>query len=224
MSKHKKYRYCKLFRRIGAGILSAVVFTGSVMTDYAGLLGNSTTCAAGEEASASGERSGAVEIPAGLEYKIEFKSNAQWKVTFSGSGEIPANILNADEFIAYKNNIDEIDIETGITAIADNAFEGLKSLHIVDFADDSDVTNIGVSAFQDCTYLEFVDLENCEKLQTISDSAFQNTGLVEVTMPANLTAIGNSSFHQCSSLTDVHFEENCQVGSFGDKALTAMRL
>ncbi len=217
MSIHKKQSSRKLFMRIKAGILSAVVFAGSVMSNYAGLIDDPAMYAAGEGSSVSGESS-AVVIPEGLNYEIELKSNAQWKVTFSGSAAIPANILDADVFSAYRDNIDEVEIGEGISKIPENAFKGLKSLHIVDFGKNSAVTEIGASAFAGCTYLEIVDLENCTDLQTISDAAFQNTGLVEVTIPANLTTIGNSAFNQCGSLTDVHFEKDCKVSSFGDKA------
>ena len=78
MSIHEKQKSCKLFRRITAGILSAVMFTGSVMANYAGLIENSTMFAAGEEPAVISENSRPFsEIAPKLDYEITLKPNGQ---------------------------------------------------------------------------------------------------------------------------------------------------
>lgn len=160
----------------------------------------------------------------GLEYTVELKSNGLWRVIFSGSTSIPAYITDSEEFKDYKDNIDEIVIGSDITGIEAHAFEGLPGLGTVIFEENTNLIKIGDAAFKNCTYLNSINLENCKALERIGDSAtgnesaegaFENTGLKQITIPANLRSIGDNSFRRCQSLVNVHIEEDCQVEYFG---------
>ena len=179
--------------------------------------------------SAVSAKASTVSLPAGLEYSMALKENAQWKVTFSGSVDIPANIADAEEFAAYKDNIDEIIIKSDITGISAHAFEGMRGLKTVEFEENKNITEIGEAAFKDCTFLSSINLEKCTRLETIGNpdrssvsrkgtGAFENTALTAITLPASLKTIGNDSFYECYSLVSVNFEEDCQVSYFGVEA------
>lgn len=78
MSVRENQRSRKILRQIKAGILSAIMFTGSVMANYAGLIENSTMFAAGEEPAVVGESSKTLaQIANGWDYEIELKPNGQ---------------------------------------------------------------------------------------------------------------------------------------------------
>ena len=231
MSIHEKQKSCKLFKRIKAGIISAVMFTGSVMTNYAGLIENSTMFAAGEETagiSESSETFSLAEKYPELDFDITLKSNGQWKVTFKQKTgtyitEIPANVMNASEFDDYRDNIDEVMISDIFTKIAAHAFESVKSLNII--SGGVNVKEIGEAAFKDCTYLTQCWIVGLSpdgvlhsSLQTIGKEAFSNSGLTEVSLPSGLTTIGERAFYECQSLKKVDFQENCQVNNFGLEA------
>jgi hypothetical protein len=64
-----------------------------------------------------------------------------------------------------------------------------------------------------------VSFESGSQLTMIGDGAFINSGLSgSITLPASLTSIGSSAFHQCSSLTSVSFESGSQLTTIGDYA------
>lgn len=162
----------------------------------------------------------------GLDCDISLKENGLWKVTFSGSANIPANIIDSEEFAEYRNNIDEVVISQGITGIDAFAFYGLTALRTVTFQENNSVREIGAGAFKNCTALSSVQLENCKGLETIGsssndadiDGAFESTALREITIPESLKVIGTKTFNACYSLLNVHFEDNCQVNFFGAEA------
>ena len=224
MSTHKRKKSYKSLRKIVSGIISAVILASIVMGSFVVNGVNPVSPIAGESDT---EPFYASQID-GLSFKVELKANAQWRVTFSGRVNIPANITDAEEFKEFKDNIDEIVIESDITGIEAHAFESMVGLDTVIFKENSSVTKIGDAAFKDCTYLSNVNLENCTALTAIgstssigsteaqhTEGAFENTALKELTIPANLLSIGDRAFYKCTDLEKVSIEENCRINYIG---------
>ena len=230
MYKHSALKSYKRFQKLTAGILSAVILTGSILTNYVGLTEKPLLSAVGEKNTTSDqtETFSVKEIAPDLKYTVIFKSNAQWCITFSGNAEIPANILSAEEFNVYRDNIDEVVIGSDIIGIAAHAFEGAEGLHIVNFEENHILEKIGQSAFKDCAYLSTINLENCKSLKTLGEAelggrdseygVFTNSGLTSITIPSSVETIGKDTFCRCSKLSTVEFEEDSQVTLIGAKA------
>ena len=136
-----------------------------------------------------------------------------------GMTKIPSNICYG------ANTVEKITIPSTVTSIGSNAFNGCSSLKGVSLPDglakieDSafsrcnsltsitvpkSVTSIGGEAFTNCTSLKSAVLEaNGKKLfeTTIGYSAFNGcTSLTSVTIPGNVTSIGDYAFSNCNSL------------------------
>ena len=218
MGTHEVKKSYNLFRRMTAGVMSAIIFSSSVMANFMRFEVNNLLTANGAEYVA--DKTISASQFKDLEYEIELKENGQWKVTFSGSTNIPANITDADEFKAYKDNIDEIIIKSDITGIAAHAFEGMAGLNTVYFERNTNIKEIGEAAFKNCTYLASINLENCKNLETLGskesrDGVFENSALTTIKIPASLQTIGNDSFFKCNNLVTVNFEENDKLNYFG---------
>ncbi|MBR5982765.1 MAG: leucine-rich repeat domain-containing protein, partial [Bacteroidales bacterium] len=137
---------------------------------------------------------------------------------------------------AFKScsGVSEVTIPDAVTSIGERAFSGCTGLNEITIPDS--VTSIGDYAFYGCTGLTTVNFnaENCttmgdsfypvfkgcstlstlnigENVKNIPDYAFYNcSGLTEITIPNNVTSIGNKVFYGCSTLATVNFNaENC---------------
>jgi hypothetical protein len=87
---------------------------------------------------------------------------------------------------------------------------GCTSLTTVNLNDN--VTKLGNTPtyqFSGCSALETIKLPS--SLEEICASTFINTGLKEITIPANVKNIGRHAFYNCSQLESVVFEENSQL-------------
>ena len=136
-----------------------------------------------------------------------------------GMTKIPSNICYG------ANTVEKITIPSTVTSIGSNAFNGCSSLKgltlpagltkLEDYAFSNcnsltsitvpkSVTSIGTYAFADCTSLKNAVIEaNGKKLfeTMIGDSAFSGcTNLISVTIPGNVTSIGNNAFNNCNSI------------------------
>jgi len=128
---------------------------------------------------------------------------ANWDT--SGDGELSfaeaAEVTTLGEVFRNKTNItsfDELQYFTGLTSIADYAFNRCVSLTSVVIP--VDVTNIGANAFSYCPNLTSVIIP--EGLKTIGNYAFMyDTHLTGVDFPESLKTIGAQSFDNCTSLT-----------------------
>lgn len=169
----------------------------------------------------------------------------QWSVnpatrtlSISGNGVIP-NYSNDDApWYRYHSIILSINIESGVTAIGDYAFESLSNVNIVTIPDT--VTTIGRYAFAACSSLRNIDLPNsvskidvgafsaCVSLQEISlpyqiskiaDYTFSEClQLKSVNARASITDIGYSAFYCCKQLESIPFIS--QVRAVGDFSFT----
>ncbi len=77
-----------------------------------------------------------------------------------------------------------------VTAIADGAFAGNKTLTVITIP--ATVKTVGNNAFDGCSSLALVMFEN--GVATIGEKAFYDTDLVSVTLPDSVTAIGDKAF------------------------------
>ena len=75
------------------------------------------------------------------------------------------------------------------------------------------ITDIS-NAFQGCTNLWEITLP--DNLSTIGDAAFANCkSLNSIILPENIVSIGDSSFYECTSLNSVIFEEGAHINTIG---------
>ena len=104
---------------------------------------------------------------------------------------IPSSIANIGGS-AFKgcSNLSNVSFAGDVQTIGSSAFYGCSNLSEVSFA--GDVKNISQSAFEDCSALDSIALP--ESLETIGASAFRGAGLKEITIPANVRAIGTYAF------------------------------
>ncbi len=74
--------------------------------------------------------------------------------------------------------------------------------------------NIGKCAFYKCKNITYIDFS--QNMEIIDDEAFSGSGIVNLTVPENVTFIGNKAFENCTSLEEVKIL--CKNGSIGDFA------
>ena len=100
----------------------------------------------------------------------------------------------------YKEEIQSVVIENGITSIGDSAFCECGSLTSVTIP--NSVTSIGETAFWKCTALTSVTIPN--RVATIGGRAFMEcSSLTSITIPDSVTSIGFAAFSNCGSLASV---------------------
>lgn len=121
------------------------------------------------------------------------------------------------------DNLEEVNIESGVPYIGDRMFLSDKSLVSVEIPDS--VESIGMFAFQKCISLERINLpqsvtriddyafslchELCsinipENLEHLGESAFCQTGLKSITIPDTIEELKPWVFSECKSLTNVY--------------------
>jgi len=128
-----------------------------------------------------------------------------WKLkkgtlTISGTGAMP----DYEEFDApwhiYKESINSVTIETGVTTIGDKSFYACSKLTSITIP--SSVTTIGNDAFKLCNRLTLITIPS--NVTTIGSYAFMRCdSLASITVPSSVTTIESSVFSSCSSLTSI---------------------
>ena len=96
---------------------------------------------------------------------------------------------------------------------ADFAYNAL-ALQSVTFP--SQITEIGNNAFFGCTQLASVSLPG--NLSTIGESAFSRSGLTALVLPSSITSVGKDAFFDCEQLENVEMEMLDGSCTFGDRA------
>ena len=129
-------------------------------------------------------------------------------LTISGKGAIfdYDDGSNKAPWSAYADEIQKIEIESGITSIGYFAFykcSGIMSLSIP-----ATVGYIGSSAFEDCSSLMSLSLN--DGLLYFGGSAFEGcSGLQTLTIPSTVNTISINAFKNCKGITDVYcYAEN----------------
>lgn len=104
-------------------------------------------------------------------------------------------------------SLESIHIPASVSIIRDYAFEDCSSLTSVTFAQDTMLTALGSDPMQESAIfrgtssLKTIDLP--ESIETIGGNIFENSGLTQITLPQNLSAISAGAFKGCEGLVDV---------------------
>lgn len=148
-------------------------------------------------------------------------------ITISGSGDMlafPTTVRNPP-WEDYKDNIQHIVIDEGVTSIGEHAFNNCINVKSVRLAES--ITEIGRFAFCRCSSLSSIQLPSsitqikehlfsqCSSLQSIIipdgvdsialNAFYQCSMLTSITIPSTVTVIGDHAFTDCNSLGHVYF-------------------
>lgn len=145
----------------------------------------------------------------------------------SGTGEMHEDLEGNYGWRAFREDIKNVNIDTGVTTISNGAFDSCvnivsvkipNSVKLIDsgaFAECYSLTNVTIpnsveeisnGAFWDCVSLENIEIPNGVK--TIGDNAFGACqGLKSVKIPSSVDEIGANLFSFCTSLVEVHVDE-----------------
>ena len=124
-------------------------------------------------------------------------------LSISGNGAIYDydNGSNKAPWHSYADEIQKIEIESGITSVGNFAF--YKCSAITSLSIPATVGTIGSSAFEDCTNLKSLTIN--EGLQIIGGSAFEDcSSLTTLTIPSTVKSISINAFKNCTNLTEVY--------------------
>ena len=123
-------------------------------------------------------------------------------LTISGTGTMygDSSIQPWDD---YKNSIEKVVIDEGVTTICDYAFDGCTNL--INVTIPNSLTSIGHWVFSNCEKLMYIKIP--EGVSSIGAFAFFGCiGLINITIPNSVTTIGSRAFAYCTSLTNVTVE------------------
>ena len=132
--------------------------------------------------------------------------NLTWKLscdgvlTISGIGDMESFDDVHVPWEKYRDSIQSVIIEDGVTNVSDYAFYNCSN--IINVSIGNSVTTIGFEAFYNCSSLTSVTIPN--SVTSLGSSAFdQCSSLTNVSISNNLTSIAFAAFAFCSSLEHV---------------------
>lgn len=102
----------------------------------------------------------------------------------------------------YIHSLVSVSLPQSLKIISDDGFWGQENLQEITLGS---VVKIGSNAFGSCTMLKQITLP--DTLTTIGWRAFESSGLTSLTIPANVTSLGNSFISDCSALTSLYVAE-----------------
>ena len=165
---------------------------------------------------------------------IEDWCNISFSSVYSNPMCYAKHFYMLDENIEWYE-VTNITIPYGVTSIGDAAFYNCSSLTSITIPES--VTSIGSNAFQYCSSLTNVYYNGTiEDWCNISFSSVYSNPMyyvkhfymldeniewyevTNITIPYGVTSIGSYAFYNCSSLTNVTFEEGSQITSIGSYA------
>lgn len=123
--------------------------------------------------------------------------------TYDASHKLTSASLHGYTFVRdfmFDNcvNLTNVTLNSGITSIGAQAFDGDKALATINLLDT--ITTIGGYAFRACSALTLSKLPT--SLTTLGMYAFQACAKVAIAaLPASLTTIGKFAFHGCTAMT-----------------------
>ena len=102
----------------------------------------------------------------------------------------------------YRDQIEEVVIEEGVTNLSTYALHGMNSLTAVTLP--STLEEIGEGSFESCTALTYICIP--DSVKTIGHYAFRYCeGLRSIHIPASVTSIGVRAFADCAYLHEFYF-------------------
>lgn len=99
----------------------------------------------------------------------------------------------------YIRTLVSVSLPQSLKIISDDGFWGQENLQEITLGS---VVEIGQSAFGSCTMLKQITLP--DTLTTIGLQAFASFGLTSLTIPANVTKLGDAFISNCASLTSLY--------------------
>lgn len=162
-------------------------------------------------------------------------------LTISGTGDMrdysPHTGNEHVPWDSFKNGIETVNIESGVTRVGEYAFYCCRNLKNITIPDS--VTGIGERAFELTAYYEddskwengvlYIGNHLIEAdreisgaysiksgTKTIADSAFSSCDVTSVTVPDSVTSIGRYAFYFCDSLTSITIPDS--VTRIGENA------
>ena len=145
-------------------------------------------------------------------------------LTISGEGEMANYTKSKVPWKEYRETIQTVIVNQGVTAIGNHAFNSCVSLTDVTLPEG--LTRIGAQAFYSCTSLPSISLPDA--FTDIGSYAFGLCeGLSQITLPDSLRSIGDHAFYHCSALSSFHMPDSVisiQEGAFAGSGLSSIRL
>ena len=103
---------------------------------------------------------------------------------------LPKNLIEIHDCFTSCLYLDTVYCQPGLQTIGKLTFDNCSSLRHVDIKEG--LVTIGENAFSETRKLQAINLPN--SLETIGLGAFYNTGLLSLTIPANVSSIGQGAF------------------------------
>ncbi|MBQ8585646.1 MAG: leucine-rich repeat protein [Butyricicoccus sp.] len=129
-------------------------------------------------------------------------------LSITGTGDMAVyTSASKTPWYAYRTELKEVEIGSGVTSVAPYAFDGCSALAEVTLPEG--LTAIGKYAFYNCTALTEIDLP--ESLVTIGNSSFQKSGLQSLTVPEQVTKVEFYAFADCAALESVDLPDGLAV-------------
>ena len=110
---------------------------------------------------------------------ISWVLDDQSVLTVSGNGAVEPDSSNSYPWNSYKDEIEKVVIEEGITSLGYHAFSGCSALTEIEFP--STLLTISSHAFDGCTSITGIMIPN--NVTSIGEGAFQNTSITSITLP-----------------------------------------
>ncbi|MDE6585042.1 MAG: leucine-rich repeat domain-containing protein, partial [Anaeroplasmataceae bacterium] len=150
----------------------------------------------------------------------EIQAYAFFNCTNYKKFEVPDNIVKIGDYAYYNcDSFETIDLPTQLTVLGNFAFancDGIKQLTVPEH-----LTSIGSHCFAECKSIG-TDLADDEvaiefKSSYIGEYMFAGcTGIKELTIPDNVTALPEGAFMNCTGLQSLHFNGDFEyVGDYG---------
>ena len=140
--------------------------------------------------------SGGCGVNGSDDYSVRWVLGEDGTLTISGTGAMCAEEMPWWEF---RSQINRVVIESGVTTVGSNAFNGCSNLTAVELPDT--LTAIGDYAF---AWSNVAEITIPDGVVTIGAGAFWETKLVDVVIPDSVTTIGESAFRYCEEMETLH--------------------
>ncbi|MGN1481473.1 leucine-rich repeat protein [Porcipelethomonas sp.] len=137
------------------------------------------------------------------------------ELTISGTGDMTSYSgiygSNMSPFYQYRDIIESVKIESGITSVGNDAFYGCINLKNVTLSDSIEM--IGDYAFKGCSLLNSVNIPSVA--ESIGNYAFSEcASLKTILIPESIVSIGTAAFTSCSRLEEIQVSsENINFSS-----------
>ena len=122
---------------------------------------------------------------------------------------LPEGLLSIGENALQGAYLKSLTIPASVQEIGAKAFENMKSLETITFAENSLLARIGNDAFSGCNKLTAIDIP--DSVAELGTGVFTNCAALEtVDLPVALTVLPANTFSGCKALKTVNFKEGLE--------------